>query len=202
MGVPVHQVKEFAPRLSFGGSISSPGYLALALSDHPAYLREVDTRWRHMAVYYAMITSPREGRVRCLPGFSDPLVTYSLGKEDRRLLAEGLFKLTQLMFAAGACAVFPGISQFGPPLRAGAESRLPAELPARLANLMTIHLFSSCPMGENLARCAANSFGRLLDVPNLYLADASLLCTAPGVNPQGSVMALARRNALKFLGKI
>jgi hypothetical protein len=31
-------------------------------------------------------------------------------------------------------------------------------------------------------------------------ADASLLCTAPGVNPQGSVMAFARRNVMKFLG--
>ena len=32
--VPVHQVKEFAPDLSFGGSASQPGLLALALSDH------------------------------------------------------------------------------------------------------------------------------------------------------------------------
>ena len=31
--VPVHQVKEFAPDLSFGGSASGPGLVALALSD-------------------------------------------------------------------------------------------------------------------------------------------------------------------------
>jgi choline dehydrogenase-like flavoprotein len=35
----------------------------------------------------------------------------------------------------------------------------------------------------------------------LYIADASLLCTAPGVNPQGSIMAFARRNALHFLDR-
>jgi len=35
MGVPVHQVKEFAPRFSFGCSISTPPYLALALLEHP-----------------------------------------------------------------------------------------------------------------------------------------------------------------------
>jgi hypothetical protein len=35
MGVPVHQVKEFSPRLSFGCSVSSPAYLALGLIDHP-----------------------------------------------------------------------------------------------------------------------------------------------------------------------
>ena len=33
------------------------------------------------------------------------------------------------------------------------------------------------------------------------VADASLLCTAPGVNPQGSVMAFARRNAPSFSKK-
>jgi glycine/D-amino acid oxidase-like deaminating enzyme len=35
MGVPVHQVKEFSPRLSLGCSISSPAYAALGLIDHP-----------------------------------------------------------------------------------------------------------------------------------------------------------------------
>jgi choline dehydrogenase-like flavoprotein len=37
------------------------------------------------------------------------------------------------------------------------------------------------------------------DAIGLYIADASLLCGPPGVNPQGSIMALARRNALAFL---
>jgi choline dehydrogenase-like flavoprotein len=67
---------------------------------------------------------------------------------------------------------------------------------------MTIHLFSSCPMGEQRSRCATDSFGRVHGFDNLRVNDASLLCTAPGVNPQGSTMAIARRNALHFLGKL
>lgn len=70
-----------------------------------------------------------------------------------------------------------------------------------MANLMTIHLFSSCPMGEDRSKCAADSFGHIHGFKNLFINDASLLCSAPGVNPQGSIMAIARRNALKFLGK-
>jgi choline dehydrogenase-like flavoprotein len=66
---------------------------------------------------------------------------------------------------------------------------------------MTIHLFSSCPMGESRKLCAADSFGMVHGTPNLFINDASLICTAMGVNPQGTVMALARRNALHFLGK-
>jgi choline dehydrogenase-like flavoprotein len=79
-------------------------------------------------------------------------------------------------------------------------SKLPEVLPSGLASLMTIHLFSSCPMGENKNKCAADSYGRVHGVKNLQIADASLLCTAPGVNPQGSVMAFARRNVMRFLG--
>jgi choline dehydrogenase-like flavoprotein len=54
-------------------------------------------------------------------------------------------------------------------------------------------------MGEDRSKCAVDSFGRIHGLKNLFVNDASLLCTAPGVNPQGSIMALARRNTLKFL---
>jgi choline dehydrogenase-like flavoprotein len=36
----------------------------------------------------------------------------------------------------------------------------------------------------------------------LYVNDASMLPDSPGVNPQGTVMALARRNALAFAEKV
>jgi choline dehydrogenase-like flavoprotein len=54
-------------------------------------------------------------------------------------------------------------------------------------------------MGENKSKCPVDSFGQLRGFKGLYISDASLLCTAPGVNPQGSVMAFARRNILHFL---
>jgi choline dehydrogenase-like flavoprotein len=199
MGVPVHQVKEFSPRLSFGCSISNPPYLAVGLLDHPGRVRNLGDEWPHLATYYAMITGQGSGTVRTLPGFRDPLVRYRLTEPDRRDLADGLRKVSQALFEAGATAIYPSITN-GPWFASPDElSRIPAALPAGLTSLMTIHLFSSCPMGENRERCAADSFGRVHGFKNLFLADASLLCTAPGVNPQGSIMALARRNALRFL---
>jgi choline dehydrogenase-like flavoprotein len=199
MGVPVHQVKEFAPRLSFGCSISSPPYVALGLLDHAAYAQRTREDWRQLAVYYAMITGEGRGTVRTLPKFSDTLVRYELADADRRDLAEGLRKLAHILFESGAQAIYPGVS--GCPVLANANElrRLPDVVPHGLGNLMTIHLFSSCPMGEHRSKCAADSFGRLHGFNNLFVADASLLCSAPGVNPQGSIMAFARRNVLHFL---
>jgi hypothetical protein len=71
MGVPVHQVKEFAPRISFGCSISSPPHLALALLHYPEARRQLDQDWRRMAVYYAMIRGG-QGTVRTLPRLGGP----------------------------------------------------------------------------------------------------------------------------------
>jgi choline dehydrogenase-like flavoprotein len=202
MGVPVHQVKEFSPRLTFGCSISSPAYIALGLIDHPDASHETAQTWQQTAIYYAMITTEGHGTVRSLPGFHDPLVRYALTENDRRNLTDGLRKLAQILFASGATELFPSLTR-GPLLRSNAcLSKLPDLLPNGMANLMTIHLFSSCPMGENRSSCATDSFGLVRGFKNLFVNDASLLCTAPGVNPQGSIMALARRNTLKFLRKL
>jgi len=200
-GVPVHQVKEFAPRLSLGCSISTPPQLALGLLDHPEAARRVSSEWRHFAVYYAAIAGDGSGTVRNLPGIRDPLIRYRLTDSDHRDLADGLAKLAEAVFAAGASEIYPGLPG-GMALRHPGEVRkLPGAFPRNGAGLMTLHLFASCPMGERAARCAADSFGRVHGAPNLHIADASLLCGAPGVNPQGTIMALARRNALRYLGR-
>ena len=80
MGVPVHQVKEFAPRLSFGCSISGLPYLSLAMLDHPSQVREVDDGWPRMAIYYAMITGG-SGSVGRLPAYRDPVVKYAFADQ-------------------------------------------------------------------------------------------------------------------------
>jgi choline dehydrogenase-like flavoprotein len=137
-----------------------------------------------------------------LPGFSDPLVRYRLTDADLADLREGLINLGRCLFAAGAVRLYPSING-GPVLeRPDDLEALRGEIPRHRLSLMTIHLFGSCPMGEERAVCAADSFGLVHDAPGLHLADGSLLCGAPGVNPQGSIMAFARRNALAFLGEL
>lgn len=200
VGVPAEQVKHFAPELSFGCSISTPPYLALAAADHgPAGTARVAEAWQHMAIYYAMTRGQPVGRVRPLPRLADPLVRYPVSDLELQRLGDGLAKLCRLLFAAGAEALYPGLA--GAPVLTdpGQVAQLPAVLPRARANLMTIHLFASCPMGEDERRCAADSFGRVHGADGLHVADASLLCSAPGVNPQGTIMALAHRNALHFL---
>ena len=56
-------------------------------------------------------------------------------------------------------------------------------------------------MGERMDRCAIDSYGRVHGFENLYVNDASMLPDSPGINPQGTIMAVARRNAQHFVSE-
>ena len=199
--VPVHQVKEFAPDLTFGGSASRRGYVALALADDWKRRRAAMDDWESVAVYYAAIRSDGGGRVRAIPGVADPLVAYRLRDSDLSRMARGLVQLGELLFAAGAVELYPSV-RGAPSITTPRDlGRLWDLVTAGDTSVMTIHLFSTVRMGERRAETAADSFGRVWGVDNLRVNDASLLPDAPGVNPQGSVMALAARNCDHFLGE-
>jgi choline dehydrogenase-like flavoprotein len=198
MGVPVHQVNEYSPEISLGCSISSRPYLRLAMIDHPHHAHLVASDWQHMAIYYAMTRGGR-GTVRSLPGFRDPLVRCRLTAADRKTLADGLKHVARCLFAAGALALYPSITGHAPLTTARDLDELCTSVPAKRTKLMTVHLFSSCPMGEDRTRCVTDSFGRIPGVPGVSIADASLLPGPPGVNPQGSIMAIVRRNTLEAM---
>ena len=196
--VPAHQVSEFSPRICLGCSISSKPYLALAMTDFPDSYQKALLLEKQMAVYYGMIQGPTTGSVRNVPFSTAPLVRYPLDRAAMKLLSEALRSLCRVLLAAGAKTLFPSVFGMAPLQSESDLERIPGELPPSATNLMTVHVFSSCPMGEDSARCATDSFGKVHGHANLFVNDASLLCTAPGVNPQGTIMCVARRNALHF----
>jgi choline dehydrogenase-like flavoprotein len=198
--VAVHQVKEFAPDLTLGGSASRRSHIALALADSWERNGSAMADWESIGVYYAAIRSESTGRVRTMPGLRAPIVTYRLTEGDMSRLARGLVHLCELLFAAGAVELYPSISG-AEPLRSTRDiAGLWSAVERSRANLMTVHLCSTVRMGEDRSRACADSFGRIWGAENLRVNDASLLPDAPGVNPQGPIMAIALRNCEQFLG--
>jgi len=198
--MPARQINEFSPRLVFGCSVSKPAHLATIMLSNPEYLSSLELYWQHMAAFY---TSARGGRgtVRLLPGFRDPLVRYHLDDNDLAELSEGLKRLCEVLFAAGATVVYPGVTGLDALYSERDLDRIPDPLPARDTNLTTVHLMGSSPMGENQSVCVADSFGRVHGGKGLYIADSSLFCGSLGANPQATIMAIARRNAQRFLAE-
>lgn len=200
-GVPVHQVKQFAPDLSIGGSVSTPAHLATHFAENWATHADEFRAWRRMGIFYATTRGTTAGSVAPFPGSrSRPLVRFPSDDRGIGALWEGLDRLGGLLFAAGARALYPAVAGTPPIRSADAWKAFIGARPARgRIPLVSVHLFGSCPMGEDAARCATDSYGRLRGVENVTVCDASLLPDGPGVNPAGTVMALARRNVEAFL---
>jgi choline dehydrogenase-like flavoprotein len=198
-GVPMQVITEFGPNLSIGGSASRRGQVAMALADSSADYRDALEEWEHVSVYYAAIRSEGRGRVTAVPGLRAPVVTYRLTEGDMSRLARGLVHLGEALLASGATELYPSVAD-GPVVRSHHELVAWWDAVTRnRTNLMTVHLTSSVRMGEARALSGADSYGRVWSFDNLRVSDASLVPDAPGVNPQGTIMAIAARNGDHFL---
>jgi choline dehydrogenase-like flavoprotein len=195
---PVHQIKEFEPRFSMGCSISKPELLGLALANHPGHAEIVAQKWKHMGIYYVQ-TGGGVASVRNLPGFRDPLIRIKFTDEDLHTFADGLKRLAEVLLAAGARRIYPSVP--GLPILNNMDQvrALPDHFSGGDGSLTSVHVFSSCPMGENAGITVTNSYGRVRGTDGLYISDASILCGPTVVNPQGTVMAVSNRNVTHAL---
>ncbi len=198
--LPLYAITEFMPDIRIGGSVMRPGVFGMALAEDWIHRKDLFGRYKKMGAYYAMVRAAGRGRVRALPGIDDPFVSYAMEERDRDLLAEGLLALTEAMFAVGAKRVIPSLrGHKGWSHLDDARTEISRGLDPQRINLMTIHIFSSCPMGGDERRVPVDPWGQVYGFDNLYVADASLIPEAPAVNPQATIMALALHVAERAL---
>lgn len=197
--LPLLQIKEFWPEVSFGGSFFTAGHAALNLSENWLETRDELDRVPHLASYYVGVKGTGQGKVRSNFFTGEAACAYELSSEDVRHLGQGMARLSTLLLAAGAEVVHPGVQGL-PSITSQTDAAkwLDEPLPRGSLSLTTVHAFSTVPAGENEALTAVDSTGKLRGAENVWINDASTLPDSPGVNPQGTVMALARRNALKL----
>jgi choline dehydrogenase-like flavoprotein len=119
-------------------------------------------------------------------------IRYRLGRTDAAHLETGLVAAAQLHFAAGATEVRSGHSR---PviLRSPAEvDRLRSRsLAPNDVSLFSAHVNGTCRLGTDPRIVGTDPHGERFGAPGVFVADGSLLPTAPGVNPQETIMALS-----------
>lgn len=158
---------------------------------------------RHMqriAHYANIIVLTRDfygGQVR-LDHHGQPVIHYRLHPYDARHLMRGLLEAIKVHDAAGARVIY-GPHQGMSGYEAGQNGSLSAFLkqvasggyePHRLG-LFSAHQMSSCRIGGSSAVGAVSPEGETYEVKNLFVADASVLPTATGVNPMLTIMGTA-----------
>lgn len=154
----------------------------------------------HWLEWGAAVRAEARGRVRLV--FGRTLVVYSPTRRDVALFRRGLRVLGEMMFAAGAEAVAPGVRGFASRVTSAAElasfERDGPTSPAAYTSAMT-HLFGTCRMGSNRDESVVRPDFRHHAVEGLYVADSSVFPTNLGVNPQIAIAAMATLAARRML---
>jgi len=148
-------------------------------------------RLKHVAGFGAMIRAQTTGRVIASRRSWSPTILYFMNKHDAGLMQKAMKATADLLFAAGAKLVAPGINKV--PMELGlarqTETIMTASLKAADFNPIGNHPSGTCRMSEVPGKGVVNSFGETHDVKRLFIADASIFPNSPGVNPQETIMA-------------
>ncbi|MFN8543682.1 MAG: GMC family oxidoreductase [Candidatus Binatia bacterium] len=178
-----------------------PGLLAGAIPGMGTEHAERMARYNHMLTAAPLVEDEGEGRV--VMGLDrQPYLVQSLLPADVERIHRGVALTAELLFAAGAREVllpFADLPRLGDPgeiARVHARPRV-----ADTIELMTVHIMGTARMATDPARGATDAAGRVRDVAGLVVADASLLPSSIGVNPQETIIALALRNAERWLDR-
>ncbi len=106
-------------------------------------------------------------------GIPAPKVSYRISENTRRILRFTVERMTELHLAGGAVETYP--------------VEIWTDQPG--------HLLGTARMGTDPRTSVTDPFGRCHDVPNLFIADGSLMVTSGAANPTCTITALALRVA-------
>jgi choline dehydrogenase-like flavoprotein len=159
--------------------------------EHLRLAREIP----HIAVFGAQIHDEGGGGVWRSPFGREPLVFYRCTDRDRRAMRHGIRALGDTFIAAGAKELFvPILGMHG--MTPDAFRKLDLErYPVSRLECSSQHPLGTCRMGTTASESAVDPWGESWDVKDLFVADASIVPSSLGVNPQLTVMALATRIA-------
>ena len=121
-------------------------------------------------------------------------------RADMERFRQGMVLVAKQHVAAGARAVLPGISGMPYKLDANDIGLLEdAPLDPRKYIAILSHLFGGCVMGKDPKTSVVDGLGRVHGYEGLVVADASVIPTNLGVNPQHTIMGLAATFASALL---
>jgi len=131
-----------------------------------------------------------------------PVITYSIGREDRDRLHSGMVRMFEILAAAGAKRLYA--SRPSMPIVELAELDRFRRTPPAPSDLVlaSYHPLGTCKMGRDPNTSVVGLDHQAHDVRDLYIVDGSTVPGAPGVNPQLTIMAMATRAAHGIAGAL
>jgi choline dehydrogenase-like flavoprotein len=154
----------------------------------------------HMAVWGVQVRAEAEGTVA--PQGDRARLTYTPTRWDMERFREGVKRLAEMHFAAGARRVYPGVHG-GPEVLTSPDELAKLDglsTDPRDYSLIASHLFATCRMSADERTGVAGFDGAVHGVRSLWVLDGSLVPNNLGVNPQHTIMGLAMLLARRIAG--
>ncbi len=177
-----------------------PGYVAMTLSHFGnEVINHVLADYARSAIYVAM-TRPKS-KAHIMSNFGDhPFVRWRFEPDDFEDAKSALRYTAEVLFASGATELYMPIGHSGPVHSNGEAQDLLAKTKPGQLELITVHAMASCSMGPNQSSSVVDLDGRLWNMKNVIVADASVLPSNVGESPQGTIMAVVHEIMNRHLG--
>lgn len=181
-------------RITMMGLFVPPAVLAATMPGIGPSLLQRAGHVGNLAIFGGIIHD--EGGGRIWPGLGrEPIMTYAMAREDRALVPRVIREMGEAFFAAGAKEVFTPVLG-APAMDADAFRAFRFEdVKSKDLECSSQHPLGSCRMGKTREHSVVDTFGKVWDTRELYIADGSIVPTSLGVNPQLAIMTLATRVA-------
>jgi len=180
-------------RITLTSLFIPPGALAGTLPGIGLAHQRIAQSIPNLAIFGGMIHDEGGGRIHRL--FGRPLMTYRMAPEDRAAIPVLMRKMAEVFFAGGAEEVFLPVLGLGGVDRDRLRRVDLEHVPAASLESASQHPLGTCRMGVAAQSSVVDPFGQAWELPELYVADGSILPTSLGVNPQLSIMSMALRIA-------
>ena len=154
-------------------------------------LKEMMSLTPRTAIFAVQTRAWAEGTVREGPFGAD--IKYDLTRRDMMQIRRGLRFAADLLFAAGALEVWPGVFGLPSSLKPG-EQRMLESGPddPRAYSWILSHLFGTARMAAHPSAGVTGHGFEVHGAAGLVVADSSVFPTNLGVNPQHAIMAVSR----------
>jgi len=181
------------------GAYVPPEFSSIAMphfgKQHAAIMNES----ARLATYGMMVTDSASGSVRSGQGWR-PRIFYSLSQKDAELFKQGMIMVAKIFFAADAEKVFLGLPGLEVLNQADGVSQLEAyKIKPTDLELAAFHPMGTCRIGNDPSKSVVDQNLCVHELDSLSVADASVIPSSIGVNPQMTIMAFARRAAHHIL---
>ena len=179
---------------------TAPIHPGLAASVFPWYSGRAHKRTMQQIAHFAdliILTRDRYGGRVTTDKYGQPVLHYRLHPYDARHLMRGLLEGIKIHQAAGARLIHgpqQNVPPYAPdegPLSDFLAQVQKAGMRTNDCALFSAHQMSTCRIGGSSAVGAVSPEGESYELQNLFVADGSVLPSAPGVNPMLSIMATA-----------